>query len=163
VPGGANEMITTLARMYTDTLGPWAMWVFLLGAIAVLASTLWAAVPSHARMYANFLAAVGVLDWTNWRSRTAWIRGFTVALPIVWGGSSLFFQSPVLMVQIGGVMTGVFLLGVLAATWYLRATETDTRVRGGLPFSVLLVVSTIAIGVLAVYTVTSTLGIFTIV
>ena len=49
VPGGANEMITTLARMYTDTLGPWAMWVFLIGAVAVLGSTLWAAVPSHAR------------------------------------------------------------------------------------------------------------------
>ena len=41
-----------------------------------------------------------------------WIRGFTVALPIIWGASSLFFQSPVLMVQIGGVMTGVFLVGV---------------------------------------------------
>jgi Mn2+/Fe2+ NRAMP family transporter len=162
VPGGANEMITTLARMYTDTLGPWAMWVFLIGAIAVLASTLWAAVPSHARMYTDFLATVGVFDWANWRHRMTWIRGFTVALPIVWGASSLFFQSPVLMVQIGGVMTGIFLLGVLAATWYLRATETDTRVRGGVPFSVLLVVSTIAIGILAVYTVTSTLGIFKI-
>jgi hypothetical protein len=101
VPGGANEMITTLARMYTDTLGPWAMWVYLLGAVAVLASTLWAAVPSHARMCANFLATIGVLDWSNWRSRMAWIRGYTVALPIVWGASSLLFQSPVLMVQIG--------------------------------------------------------------
>jgi Mn2+/Fe2+ NRAMP family transporter len=162
VPGGANEMITTLARMYTDTLGPWAMWVFLLGAVAVLASTLWAAVPSHARMYTDFLATVGVFNWTNWRTRMAWIRGFTVALPIIWGASSLFFQSPVLMVQIGGVMTGVFLVGVLAATWYLRATETDKRVRGGMPFSVVLVISTIAIGILAVYTVVSTLGIFKI-
>jgi hypothetical protein len=85
-----------------------------------------------------------------------------VALPIIWGASSLVFQSPVLMVQIGGVMTGVFLIGVLAATWYVRATETDRRVRGGIPFGVLLVISTIAIGVLAVYTVTSTLGVFKI-
>jgi Mn2+/Fe2+ NRAMP family transporter len=162
VPGGANEMITTLARMYTDTLGQWAMLAFLIGAIAVLGSTLWAAVPSHARMYTNFLATVGVLDWRRSTTRLAWIRGFTVALPIIWGLSSLYFKSPVLMVQIGGVMTGVFLLGVLAAMWYLRARETDRRVYGSAAFTVVLVISTIAIGVLAVYTVTSTLGIFTI-
>ena len=48
-------MISTLARMYTDTLGAWAMWLFLIGAIAVLGSTLWASVPSHARMYTDFL------------------------------------------------------------------------------------------------------------
>ena len=61
----ANEMITTLARMYTDTLGPWAMWGFLIGAIAVLGSTLWAAVPSYSRMYTNFLAAAGLVDWSD--------------------------------------------------------------------------------------------------
>ena len=65
VPGGTNEMITTLARMYTDTLGPWAMYGFLIGAIAVLGSTLWAAVPSHSRMYTNFLAAVGMVNWSD--------------------------------------------------------------------------------------------------
>jgi hypothetical protein len=157
-----NERITTLARMYTDTLGAWAMWLFLIGAVAVLGSTLWAAVPSHARMYTNFLATVGVLDWRNWRARLAWIRGFTVAVPIIWGLSSLLLQSPVLMVQFGGVMTGVFLVGVLVATWYLRAKETDRRVYGGGAFNALLVISTIAIGILAVYTVTSTPGIFAI-
>jgi hypothetical protein len=161
VPRG-NEMITTLARMYTDTLGPWAMLVFLVGAIAVLGSTLWAAVPSHARMYSNFLATVGVFDWKNSRARLNWIRGFTVALPIIWGASSLLLQQPVLMVQIGGVMTGVFLLCVLVATWYLRAKETDRRVYGGSAFNALLVVSTTAISILGIYTVLSTLGLFRI-
>lgn len=159
VPGGTNEMITTLSRMYTDTLGPWAMWGFLIGAVAVLGSTLWAAVPSHSRMYTNFLAAVGVLDWANPRSRMAWIRGFTVALPIIWALSSLYFKSPVLMVQIGGVMTGVFLLAVLAATWYLRTKETDKDLHGRGAFNLLLIVSTIAIGLLGAYTVLSQFGI----
>jgi hypothetical protein len=135
---------------------------FLAGAIAVLGSTLWAAVPSHARMYTNFLSTVGALDWKNSRARLNWIRGFTVALPIIWGGSSLLLQQPVLMVQIGGVMTGVFLLAVLVATWYLRNEETDRPVYGGGPFNALLVVSTVAIGILGVYTILSTLGIFTI-
>jgi Mn2+/Fe2+ NRAMP family transporter len=161
VPSG-NEMITTLARMYTDTLGPWTTRLFLLGAIAVLGSTLWASVPSHSRMYSNFLSMLGVFDWNDARSRLRWIRGFTVALPIVWGGASLLLQQPVLMIQIGGVMTGIFLIAVLIATWYLRAKETDSRVHGGPVFHLSLVVSTLTIALLGLYTVLSALGIVAI-
>ncbi len=58
-----NGMITTLSRIYTDTLGEWASVLFLIGAIAVLGSTMWAAIPSWSRMYTNLLATFGVLDW----------------------------------------------------------------------------------------------------
>jgi Mn2+/Fe2+ NRAMP family transporter len=161
VPRG-NAMISTLSRMYTDALGPWATTLFLLGAITVLGSTLWAAIPAHARMYTNFLSTAGVLDWRNTRQRNRSIRAITVGLPIVWGISSLLLSQPVLMIQIGGVMTGVFLLGVLVATWYLRRTETDPRVLGGASFHVLLVASTLAIGALGLYTMLSALGIVTV-
>ena len=157
VPAG-NEMIVTLARMYTDTLGPWAMWIFLAGAVVVLGSTLWASVPSHSRMYANWLATAGVFDWKDAVPRRRWVRGFSVALPILWGGSSLLLQQPVLMVQVGGVMTGVFLLAVLVATWYLRRTDTDRRLYGGPLATALLVLSTTAIAALGLYTALSTLG-----
>jgi hypothetical protein len=81
---------------------------------------------------------------------------------MIWGASSLLVANPVLMVQIGGVMTGVFLLAVLAATWYLRRTETDPRLYGGSFATGLLVLSTVAIGLLGVYTALSTLGLFVI-
>ncbi len=157
VPAG-NQMIVTLARMYTDTLGPWAMWLFLVGAVVVLASTIWASVPSHSRMYANWLSTVGVFDWKDAAARMRWVRGFGIALPIVWGSSSLLLQQPVLMVQIGGVMTGVFLLAVLVATWYLRRTDTDPRLYGGRASTILLVLSTAAIAALGLYTALSTMG-----
>src|SRR5919106_1603280 len=67
-----NEMITTLSRMYTDTLGEWASILFLVGAIAVLGSTLWAAIPSWARMYTNLLAEVGLIDWHDTETRLRW-------------------------------------------------------------------------------------------
>lgn len=157
-----NEMITTLARMYTDALGPWAMHFYLVGAIAVLGSTLWVSVPSHSRMYANLLSTVGVFDWKDARVRMRWIQGFGVALPLVWGSASLMMRQPVLMVQIGGVMTGIFLIAVLVATWYLRRTETDPRLYGGAVSTGVLIVSTVAIAILGVYTMLSTLGIFVI-
>ncbi len=161
VPEG-NEMITTLSRMYTDTLGAWAGILFLIGAVAVLGSTLWAAIPSWSRMFTNLLAVLGVLDWQDSLTRTRWIRGFTVALPIIWGAAYLFIQSPVLMVQIGGVLTGIFLLAVVVAVWYLRNTEVDPRLYGGGLFNAVLIISSLAIAALGVYTVLSVTGVFAI-
>lgn len=157
VPEG-NQMIVTLSRMYTDTLGEWVTIGFLIGAVAVLGSTLWAGLPSWSRMYTNLLATLGVLDWGDARVRLRWIRGFTVALPIVWGVVYLLIESPVIMVQIGGVMTGVFLLAVVVAVWYLRRTEIDRRLYGGGLFNTLLLVSSVAIGLLGVYTVLEVFG-----
>ena len=64
------------------------------------------------------------------------------------------------MVQVGGVMTGAFLIAVLIATWYLRHTETDRRLYGHAPVTALLVVSTAAILALGIYTIVLTLGIY---
>lgn len=160
VPAG-NEMITTVSRMYTDTLGEWAGILFLVGAIAVLGSTLWASIPSWSRMYVNFLSEAGFIDWKNTRQRLKWLKIFTVGLPIVWGAAYLFIQSPVLMIQIGGVSTGIFLLAVVIATWYLRNTETDPALHGGKVFNALLVISSVAIVCLGVYTGLNVLGLVT--
>jgi hypothetical protein len=86
--------------------------------------------------------------------------GFTVALPLIWAGAYLFIQSPVLMVQIGGVMTGVFLLAAVVAVWHLRRTEIDPRLSGRGPFNALLVVSSIAIVLLGIYTAPSVFKVF---
>jgi Mn2+/Fe2+ NRAMP family transporter len=157
VPEG-NGMITTLSRLYTDTLGEWASVLFLIGAIAVLGSTMWAAIPSWSRMYTNLLATFGVLDWQDPVARLRWIRVFTVALPILWAVCYLTIQSPVIMVQIGGVTTGIFLVAAVAAVWWLRRNETDPRLHGGRGFAVVLAVSSVAIALLGVYTLLSVFG-----
>ncbi len=158
VPKG-NEMITSLTRMYTDALGEWAAVAFLIAAIAVLGSTLWAAIPSWARMYTNLLAVAGAVDWQDSAQRTRWIRIFTVGLPIVWGIAYLTIQSPVLMVQIGGAATGIFLLAVVVAVYYLRRNQTAPEIRGGPVFSAVLGVSSLAIVALGLYTLASVAGV----
>lgn len=158
VPEG-NGMITTLSNMYTDVLGDWANIVFLLGAIAALGSTLWASAASHPRMYANFLSLVGVFDWKDAKERTKWFRVFTVANPVLWGIIFLFVQSPVIMVQIAGIVTGIFLVAVVVAVWYLRKHEVDSRLYGGSAFNILLIVSSIAIALLGVYTLLKVFGV----
>ena len=88
----------------SGNLGEWANIMFLVDAIAVRGSTLWAAIPSWSRMYTKLLR---VLDWNDAPARLRWIRIFTVAQPIIWGATYLFIRSPVRTVQIGGVMTGI--------------------------------------------------------
>jgi hypothetical protein len=146
-----NELLEVLSRMYTDVLGEWANVFFLIGAIVVLMSTLWAAIPSWARMYANFVSELGIFDWWDYTARNRWVRGWVVALPIIWALAYLVVASPVIMVQIGGVATGIFLLAVVVAVWYLRKTEVDSRLYGGRRFHVLLVISSVAIALLGVY------------
>ncbi|WP_206688181.1 MULTISPECIES: hypothetical protein [Aureimonas] len=81
-----------------------------------------------------------------------------MALPIVWGAAYLIVQSPVLMIQIGGVTTGIFLLAAVVAVWYLRKHETDPAIRGSSLFNVVLVLSSVAIVLLGIYTGLSVLG-----
>ncbi|OYN99060.1 Nramp family divalent metal transporter [Enemella evansiae] len=157
VPVG-NELLTTLSRLYTDVLGEWANVFFLVGAIAVLGSTLWAATPAWARMFANFTSTAGAFDWMNTRAREKWIRGFTIGLPVVWGAVYLFVQSPVAMILIGGIFGGVFLVVTVIAVWYLRRKETDARLRGGWLFRLMLIVSSVAIGLLGVYSLAKVFG-----
>jgi Mn2+/Fe2+ NRAMP family transporter len=158
VPSG-NAMITTLSRMYTDTLGSWAQYAFLIGAIAVLYSTFVASAAAIPRLWTHTLCLLGMFDWSDHRLRERMIRILTFAMPPVWALGFLLIQSPVLMVQIGGIAGGVFLAAVVIAVWYLRTVEVDRRFRANPYLTAALVVSSVAVAALAVYSVLNVFGI----
>ena len=155
-----NAMITTLSATYTNTLGEWGGVLYLVGAVAVLGSTLWAALPSWARVAANAVAICGGFDWQrDIEQRMRWMRVFTVIFPIAWGSAYLYFTSPVLMIQTGGFIGGLFLIAVTIATFYLRKTEVEPELRGGPWFAAALVTSAVLIAGLGVYTALSAFGV----
>src|SRR5690606_942539 len=55
-----NDMIEVLSQTYESVLGEWGRILYLVGALAALGSTIWAAVPSWSRSWANALSIVGV-------------------------------------------------------------------------------------------------------
>ena len=57
-----SEMVKVLSNMYTETLGHWSLYLFLVGAFAVFYSTLFASTAAHCRMVPDFLAMLGVFD-----------------------------------------------------------------------------------------------------
>ncbi|NGN64384.1 divalent metal cation transporter [Streptomyces sp. A7024] len=158
VPEG-NDVITTVSRIYTDTLGPWAEVLFLVGAVTVLFSTHVAAVAAVPRLWTNTLGLMGVIDWHDLAVRTKWLRIFTFVLPVIWAVMYLFVQSPLLLLQIGAIGNAIFLLAVLVAVWHLRTTEVDRRFRAGSWVTAVLAVSTVAITGLAVYSLLEVFGV----
>jgi hypothetical protein len=156
VPEG-NDMIVTLSRMYTDLLGSWAQWVFLIGAFAVLWSTFVASTASVPRLWTNTLGILGFFDWRNVAARERIIRAFTIFYPIVWAASFLVIQSPVIMVMIGGIASGLFLVAVVIAVWVLRR-QVDRRYRQSPVWSIMLVISSISVGALGVYSIATIFG-----
>lgn len=157
VPEG-NDMIITLSRMYSDTMGTWGYWVFLVGAFFVLYSTLVASTASVPRLWANTLSILGFYDWKNVATRLRLIRIMTIGMPIIWAASFLVVQSPVLMVQIGGVASGIFLVAVVIAVWQLRR-GVDRRFRASPFWTIALIFSSTAIAFLGTYSALKVFGI----
>ncbi|WP_176475308.1 Nramp family divalent metal transporter [Kocuria sp. WN036] len=149
VPAG-NEMIATLSRMYTDTMGPAGHWIFLIGAFGVLYSTLIASTASVPRLWTNTLAILGFFDWKDVARRRRIISTLTVVMPLIWAASFLVIKSPVIMVMIGGMASAVFLVAVVIAVWVLRR-QVDRRFRSSPAWTVLLMLSSIAIASIGIY------------
>ncbi len=119
VPQG-SETISILSSVYTETLGDWSRYVFLVGAIAVLYSSLFAGTAATARMFADFAALMRVYDGRNYRARVRATRIFTSILLLGPVLVYMVLRDPVLMVIIGGVGQALMLPVVSFSTLYLR-------------------------------------------
>ena len=119
VPEG-YAMIESLSRIYTETLGPEAKSVFLLGALVVLFSTVFAALASWTRIFSDCFGQIGWIDFYNPTVRRRSIAVLAWVFPLIWALLFLFIQLPVLMVLIGGFVTSILLLIVVYAAVHFR-------------------------------------------
>jgi Mn2+/Fe2+ NRAMP family transporter len=119
VPKG-SEMVKLLSNMYTETLGSWSLYLFLVGAFAVLYSTLFSSTAANSRGLADFAGMLGLYDRTNYAMRVRVTRIFVVCILIVPSVYFMFIREPVLMVKIGGVAQASMLPIIAFSTIYLR-------------------------------------------
>jgi hypothetical protein len=115
-----NEMIAVLSRMYTETLGPWALWLFYAGAIATLYGTIFAATAANSRVYADMVTLLGVYDRGDYATRVAWRKRFVVGLLLIPVALYFLKVDPSAMVKIGGVAQALMLPVIAVGTLYLR-------------------------------------------
>ncbi|MFN3326489.1 MAG: Nramp family divalent metal transporter [Bryobacteraceae bacterium] len=148
----AKEMIPTLSNMYTQTLGPWALWLFYAGAVATLYSTIFSATAANARVYADFCRLLGLYKTGDYRARVRYRQGFVCFLSVVPVILYLFFQSPVWMVKVGGVAQALMLPVIAIGVIYLRYRRLPAEVRPGAAVTTgLWIASILTVSLMAYY------------
>ena len=135
-PAG-GEMVRTLGAMYAPVFGDWARGIFLVGAFAVLYSTLFVAAAGNARMVVDGLILAGCLPADD-ASRTRWNRRLSVAWPLVALGLALLIREPVAMVLASGIAQAIMLAALGVAVLFFRHYEFDPRLTPSRAWDLLL-------------------------
>ena len=131
-------MISALSNMFTQTLGEWSLWLFAVGAFAILYSSVVSAVAAGARFFPDYLVEFGFVQREKIGLRKAITRGYCIAVPFIGLGLYAGFQRPVLMVTIGACYAAIMLPLQSAITLYLQKKRLPEEVRPKWPALYLL-------------------------
>jgi len=145
------EMVETLSMMYTETLGPWAKTVFLVGAFVVLYSTLFAGLASWTRILGDAFGQIGLYNFYDRKTRSKAIAILAFLIPIAWAILFLFMKAPVFMVLIGGIGTSIMLIIVIYAAVHYRYWRLTKNLTPGRLFDVCFWLSAVVIAFVGVY------------
>jgi Mn2+/Fe2+ NRAMP family transporter len=147
-----QAFIRTLSEMYVPVFGPWAEALFLVGAFAVLYSTYFVFAAGFARMIADALVLLGLIDGGA-ESREKWIRILSVVLPLLALVAYLFVRAPVAMVLAAGLGQAAILPVLGGAALYFRYKRLDARLRPGLWWDVFLWLAALGLLVIGLWSV----------
>ena len=145
------ELVNTLSRIYTQSLGDWAGALFLAGAFTVLFSTLFGALAIWTRLFADAFGQIGWFDFKETRARRNAIGWLAWIIPLVWAALFLLIKLPAIMVAIGGAITTVILLLVVFAVLHFRYRNLPEALRPGRVYDTLFWISVVAIAMVALY------------
>ncbi len=149
----SRALLEALSKMYTETLGPWAYWVFMGGAFIVLFSTLLAALGAWTRLFGDAFGHIGIGEFHNPKRRHIAIAAGAFIIAGIWGFLSLAVAKPKFMILVGGFITAVILLLVVFAAFVMRYRWSPRQLRPSRLFDIALWTSSVAIVVVGVWAV----------
>jgi Mn2+/Fe2+ NRAMP family transporter len=126
-----TRMISTLIAAYVPVFGPFAKWLLLTGALAVLYSSFLVANAAGARLFADGFKLLGLVSGDAPAVQQRTIARLSLALPMV---ALMFFLggwNPVVLILIGGIAQTLLLPVVGCGALYLRYRHTDPRLAPG--------------------------------
>ena len=150
VPEG-YEMVEVLSRIFTETLGPWAKNLFLVGAFFVLYSTLFTATASWARVWGDAFGQLGWMRFDTPDHQRKAIGLLSWVLPAVWCILFLFLQAPVMMVILGGIATSILLLLIVYVSLVFRYRELPASLSPSKLYDAFFWISVISILIVSGY------------
>lgn len=130
LPTKIADVLKSLAGMYEPVMGArWSLIFMIVGVIAVLYSTIFAATASNMRAMVDCFHVSNVIKLNSHADRMWWVTFFSVIFPIVDLFLYIWVKDAVKMVVIGGFMQAITLPMIGAAAMYLRYRHTDRRIR----------------------------------
>jgi manganese transport protein len=144
-------MIETISRIYTDSVGPTAKNIFLIGSFVVLFSTLFAALAIRTRVFSDLFGVLKWIDFNDLKVRMKTIRILAIVFPVLWTIAFLVIKLPVLMVTIGGIATFFMLIIVLIAGIWFRFGSHRQSILPGRIYNIALIVSCLSILFVGIY------------
>lgn len=150
VPEG-NQTIEVLSSIYTESLGPWARVIFLVGSFIVLFSTLFAALASWIRVFADAFGKVGWINFEDQHQRNRTMAILAWFFPFAWAVAYLIVKMPVFMVLSGGIVGSIILFIVVYVALVMRYKKLPKSLVPGSFYDIIFWLSAIAIAMVGVY------------
>jgi Mn2+/Fe2+ NRAMP family transporter len=149
IPQG-NDVIETLALIYTQSLGNGVRTVYLIGAFFVLFSSVYATLAAWTRIFPNLFGEMGWIDFTDVVKRKKIMSLLAIVFPLIWAVIYLYIQLPVLMVLSGGIIGSVMLLLVVVAALDFKYRRKQV-VKAGIFYDLIFWISVGSILLVAIY------------
>jgi manganese transport protein len=149
VPEG-NQVIETLASLYTHSLGPEVKTAYLIGAFFVLFSSVFASLAAWTRLYSDIFGQLGWINFFNANKRKQVIAWLAWVFPALWLCMFLFINAPVLMILSGGIVGSVLLFIVVFAALHFRY-KRNNFFRPGIFYDAIFWISIISIILVGVF------------
>jgi len=156
VPHG-NEVIETLAVIYTASLGPGIKTAYLVGGFFVLYSSLFATLGAWTRIFPDIFGQLGWFNFNDFEKRKKVIALLSWIFPVCWGIAYFFIKLPVLMVLSGGLVGSFMLFIVMIGAIHFKYGRPQL-IPSGVVYNIAFWVSVISIFIVGVYGITEVIS-----
>jgi manganese transport protein len=149
IPHG-NEVIETLAVIYTASLGPGIKTAYLVGGFFVLYSSLFATLGAWTRIFPDIFGQLGWFNFDDLEQRKKVIKILSWIFPICWGLAYFFIKLPVLMVLSGGIVGSFMLFIVMIGAIHFKYGREQLLPSGSV-YTIAFWISIVSIFIVGVY------------
>jgi manganese transport protein len=156
IPHG-NEVIETLAVIYTASLGPGIKTAYLVGGFFVLFSSLFATLGAWTRIFPDIFGELGWLQFNDLQKRRRVIAFLSWIFPGLWVAVYLYIELPVAMVLFGGLVGSFMLFVVMIGAIYFKYGRQQLLPSGS-AYTVAFWVSVVSIFFVGVYGITEAIS-----
>jgi manganese transport protein len=150
IPQG-NQLIETVALIYTESLGAGVRNIYLVGAFFVLFSSLFASLAAWTRMYSDIFGQLAWIDFRDVSQRKRVIAILAWCFPTMWALIYMFMELPVFMILFGGAVGSVMLFLIVFAAFHIRYARKQAIEPPGLFYDFAFWISCVSIFMVGIY------------